>query len=285
VFDDYEKEAFIIRSEALGIPQSRHRVILFGIAEDLPFPAKFLRSAGRKTASVRDAIGAMPRLRSNVTDVEFENWPRVAKRVLSETAKLVSAQNAAVAGRLRALAKEASTISDPGSGGLRVPRPHRDSAMPSLLRNWILDARLSVHLNHEARGHMESDLMRYAFTSAFAETYGRSPRGHLDFPQALAPEHENWDSGKFVDRFKVQVWDGPSSTITSHLAKDGHYFIHPDPTQLRSLSVREAARLQTFPDNYFFEGPRGAQFRQVGNAVPPLLAKQIAEVVHSAITR
>jgi DNA (cytosine-5)-methyltransferase 1 len=151
------------------------------------------------------------------------------------------------------------------------------------LADWLVDDRLDRVLHHETRGHIPDDLGRYLYAATYAEVTGTSPK-LSDFPEFLQPAHQNRASGDFADRFRVQVGERPSSTVTSHISKDGHYFIHPDPRQVRSLSVREAARLQTFPDNYFFCGPRTAQYHQVGNAVPPFLALQIARVVRDLVT-
>lgn len=186
------------------------------------------------------------------------------------------------------LDRVALRLKDVGHSIATVPNlpPRMSSAVAPVantyLAEWLVDPRMTSLPNHQSRNHMPSDLSRYAFASAFAEVTGRSPKAE-DFPGSLAPAHDNWTSGKFRDRFRVQCAGAPATTVTSHIGKDGHYFIHPDPLQCRALTVREAARLQTFPDNYLFEGNRTQQYVQVGNAVPPLLARGIAEVVHSAL--
>lgn len=99
---------------------------------------------------------------------------------------------------------------------------------------------------------------------------------YTDLPQKMRTQ-KNEDS--FLDRFKVVDGNGLSHTIVAHLAKDGHYYIHPNLEVCRSISVREAARIQSFPDNFYFEGSRSAMFKQIGNAVPVLMAKKIAESI------
>lgn len=141
-----------------------------------------------------------------------------------------------------------------------------------------------VLTGHIARPHTEQDIEIYKRVIDLWFQNGQHKRLKYDDLPAALKSHKNRTS--FVDRFKIVEGDMDyCHTILAHLSKDGHYFIHPDIDQHRSITVREAARLQSFPDNYFFEGPRTAQFVQVGNAVPPMMAKQIAEKIKEQLTK
>lgn len=277
---------FIIRSEDYGIPQARHRVILLGIREDVSYQGACLLPIS-KQVTVRDAIGGMPEVRSRLSRddsaIAWRDKVISLSRTLAKEAKREKLIGLAIG--LDDVSRNIKMDLDVGSLRFDKPRSsaYQDGKAP--FDRWFKDSRVDVWLNHETRSHMDSDLGRYLFASVFADINGRSPRGHQDFSlEGLAPAHANWKSGKFIDRFKVQRFDLPSTTVTSHIAKDGHYFIHPDPAQCRSLTVREAARLQTFPDNYFFQGNRTQQYHQVGNAVPPLLANKIAGIVDAIVS-
>lgn len=273
---------FIVRSEDLGLPQTRHRVILIGIREDISTPIGTLVRSDL-TPSVQDMIGGLPAVRSGATDARIPSWRKFAPELLTECSKVAKDVDRAAAAELKRAASIAALGEELSIGDHWHPLQYVPK-LPPHLDGFMRDPRLHGVIHHQARCHMKSDLMRYAYAAAFAKIHERSPRGSEEFPKALHPAHKSWGRpDRFIDRFKVQRAGAQSSTITSHLAKDGHYFIHYDPVQVRSLTVREAARLQTFPDNYIFEGPAGAQRRQVGNAVPPWLGYQIAGAVHAAL--
>lgn len=127
---------------------------------------------------------------------------------------------------------------------------------------------------HLVRPNNENDLQIYRIA---VDEWDRGKR--LNY--ALLPEYliRQKNLKTFTNRFQVVNGNGISHTVVAHIAMDGHYYIHPDKNQNRSISVREAARIQSFPDNYFFEGSRTAAFKQIGNAVPPLMAEKIAEKI------
>jgi DNA (cytosine-5)-methyltransferase 1 len=129
--------------------------------------------------------------------------------------------------------------------------------------------------HHIARPHNENDLNIYRL-AVDLKSKGRNLNYRDDLPQSLK-KHKNQSS--FLNRFNVVAEDDLSRTVVAHISSDGHYFIHPDINQNRSISVREAARIQSFPDNYFFEGSRTSAFKQIGNAVPPLMAEGIAKQI------
>ncbi|CAD6877072.1 DNA cytosine methyltransferase [Methylomonas fluvii] len=272
---------FIIQAEEYGVPQARHRVILLGVREDIQITGTQLLRKVEKQVSVGEVTFDLPPLRSKLSREEDSSqiW---AGTVSGHAKYLTSNSNDQKLGHeihmaMNGISKHIHT------GGTRMPAENYPLPVQSeLLAEWYTQNRPQVWLNHEARAHMASDLRRYLYAAAFAKAYNRSPKGADDFRvPGLEPQHKNWETGNFADRFRVQVSDKPSNTVTSHMAKDGHYFIHYDPSQCRSLTVREAARIQTFPDNYFFQGNRTQQYHQVGNAVPPYLAKQIAEIVYN----
>jgi DNA (cytosine-5)-methyltransferase 1 len=126
---------------------------------------------------------------------------------------------------------------------------------------------------HITRPHNGRDLEIYSIAIDKWLNYRERLR-YNDLPTRLKT-HNNETA--FLDRFKVVDPDGCSHTIVAHIAKDGHYFIYPDINSPRSLSVREAARIQSFPDDFFFEGGRSNAFKKIGNAVPPLMAEAIAK--------
>jgi DNA (cytosine-5)-methyltransferase 1 len=282
----FEPSDYVIRSERFGVPQCRHRVILLGVRSDLGIVPRKLATRNEITP-VQEVIADLPKLRSALSKgLDSPNEWINTLRSLGK--RKWFSQLSGVAGMPLKI-KLTSVLKNLGRQKLDTGGEFVQSRI-RVKRNrlWYYDNELKGVCNHSARSHIAKDLHRYFFASCFAKVFRRSPT-LKDFPQILLPKHKNAKRARkeslFSDRFRVQVATKPSSTITSHISKDGHYFIHPDPYQCRSLTVREAARLQTFPDSYFFAGPRTSQYQQVGNAVPPYLARQIARIVFELFER
>ena len=226
---------YLVESERHGVPQARHRLILLGLRSDVA------KTPGRlpvsDCVSVSQWLSDLPPIRSGLSD-----------RADSATAWIEYVRSAqdrrwcrsATSDNQRLRAKLDETI-----GEIAQPLHDRGARYipwqrSSLAPEWVRDVALAGVCNHESRSHMAKDLHRYLFASAFASVESRSPV-LSDFPTDLLPEHANVTRGVeenvFADRFRVQLAGHPASTITSHIAKDGHYFIHHDSAQCRSLTV------------------------------------------------
>jgi DNA (cytosine-5)-methyltransferase 1 len=274
---------YIIEAEKFGVPQARHRVILLGVREDYSARRHRLLVLQPRRSKASDVLSGLPPLRSRLS--REPDSPAAWRRAIADTVSMLGNWPFLFAdllnARMQSALHDAATLTE--TGGDFVPATV-ESGDRSPLQAWLTDTSLGGFCGHRSRSHIRSDIQRYFFLAAFGDVFKFSPRLG-EFPPALLPDHRNVDSPDtpFEDRFRVQLWDAPSTTLVSHIAKDGHYYVHPDPKQARSLTFREAARLQTFPDNYHFAGNRTEQFVQAGNAVPPYLAVQLAGVVHSLL--
>lgn len=274
--DDY-----VIKAEDYGIPQRRHRIILLGVRKDIDpeLASRLVQASGE--VSTDKVLDGLPPLRSGVTaynNKTWQDWVGVMRSGL-EVGEFDQV-DPKTRQHIKHVIRAQKIPLDRGAERYRA-----SVLKSSALHQWYRQdcGGLDHVLNHSSKEHMISDIWRYLYCACFAEVHHRTPK-LSDFPDNLLPNHGNVDStnktsAKFIDRFKVQIPERAATTVMSHISKDGHYYIHPDPMQCRAWTVREAARIQTFPDNYYFEGGKTAAYHQVGNAVPPRLAWQIAKIV------
>jgi DNA (cytosine-5)-methyltransferase 1 len=176
-------------------------------------------------------------------------------------------------------AEESNTLRDAISDLPEVPGGQRSEVLPyggppltalqrRLRRGVPSDQRPYVH-DHITRAVRPDDAQAFALM--------RPGQTYEDLPDHL----RRYRSDIFTDKYKRLEWDDLARSITAHIAKDGYWYIHP--SQDRTISIREAARLQTFPDWFRFSGHPSARYRQIGNAVPPLLAEALGRSLRSAL--
>lgn len=202
---------FVIKAEEHGIPQARHRVILTGVRDDIGLgtPGQIAKD---DEVTVERVIGLLPKLRSRLTRETDSNasWGDVVVNHFGEMAPQVRAIYGQV--RLHQVLPEASVDIKRGlgTGDYQLNKMGPGNEDPDLLNGWYHDPHLTVWLNHDARGHMRTDLRRYAYAAAFADAFGWSQKGHGGFSlQGLRPNHVNWETGSFRIVFGCSCATGP----------------------------------------------------------------------------
>ncbi|WP_420543825.1 DNA cytosine methyltransferase [Streptococcus equinus] len=220
----YSIEYKILNTKDFGVPQSRERLIIFGVQK------KYKGATNNFFEQLEELVEPEVSVRSAFKDLPF----------------LTSG--------------EENNFYLPISNEYIVKHFRQDDNLP-LTQNI-------------SRKNNSNDLKIYHLV-AKAKSRGKNLK--YDELDTTLQTHRHTD--KFLDRFKALSWDSPSHTIVAHIAKDGHHYIHPDIEQNRSITVREAARLQGFPDNYYFLDSRTSAFTQIGNAVPPIFSRKIAEAI------
>lgn len=228
---------YLIKAEEYGIPQKRHRVILLGIREDLNRIPKTLDK--KKKVTLKSVIDKLPKIRSGINrkfvESEIINGKKKRKYVklkddshiwenyINKFKKDIIAWNG-----LSSYKNKEKVIAPNNCKGAEFVLAKKSIEKNHPLSSWYLDEKLNGIPNHQSRSHLLDDLKRYMFATIFTLSEGRFPRMHdyENYNEDLLPDHKSAKTGKFTDRFRVQLPNEPATTITSHISKDGHYSIH-----------------------------------------------------------
>lgn len=266
-----KKKYLLLNAADYGVPQTRERVFIIGnnLGIPNPFPQKTHfnpnnKSLREKTNSllpyvtIKEAIGDLPKLKARITKT------RIPAKRYDEIEKYNEKVNYGKEEKIYKSAwfeKHINRISESGKNFMSFVREVNDLPLT----------------HHVSRPQMETDIllfkgMKQGMTAKDIITSDKPEINQLG-------KYIRYDMNSFSDKYKKLHWKKPSSTIFAHLQKDGNRFIHPASSQGRTITPREAARLQSFPDSFYFEGPMTKKFQQIGNAVPPILAKAIAEAI------
>lgn len=268
---------YLLNAADYGVPQTRERVIIIGnnigINNLAPVKTHFdsqknvlqrWNSEMLPHVTIRDAIGDLPRIQAKktLTNIPEEN----ARRIMEYNQRI----NSGTDNMKYILEWRSAHLKKIGKSGKKFFHYVRPS--------------VSIPLTHHyARPQMESDIKLFAGMEP--GTCAKDVIESKDPKISNLSKYIRYDMSSFSDKYKKHSWKTPCSTIFAHLKKDGNRFIHPDGTQARTFTPREAARIQSFPDSFFFEGPMSKKFQQIGNAVPPLLAKIVAESIFISLSK
>jgi DNA (cytosine-5)-methyltransferase 1 len=261
---DIKTEYLILNSADYGVPQTRERVFLIGNNIGVRNPYPYPTHKKEEYVTLFEAIGDLPEVKARVTLTGVNN--RKDKKSIERCNKKINSGKDSVKFHSDMFKTHCRSLGKTGRDFLDFVKPNGRKVL----------------LHHVARGQKKDDiaLFRGMKQGMTAKDVFESKKKNIRRLRKLI----KYDMSSFPDKYRKQSWKKPCSTVFAHLQKDGNRFIHPDGKQARTITPREAARIQSFPDWYEFEGPLSIKFKQIGNAVPPLLALRIAKSVHNIVT-
>lgn len=272
---DISDKYIVLNAADYGVPQVRNRIFIIGNnyspSMPNPFPQPTHCCCEDKNllpwVTVKDAIGDLPFIKSKLTYMSRERNKRVTDPdEINRIDQLNSNRD-----------NGADSMPFHWSGFNNHYNKGRKSR--KLFLNYVKPNDRNVRLTgHISRSHQESDTEIFKLLNPGESSEDARRNGREEIIERV-----KYKMDSFRDKYKKLSWNEPSGTLFAHLRKDGNRFIHPDGNQERTITVREAARLQSFPDDYEVLAPGNVRYTYIGNAVPPLLSRAIAKAIHEAI--